>query len=495
MTEFQGADVAQLRAFAMEAAKAAQQLKSTAALLSQAVTSSNAWQGPDAERFRQQWMSQQRPILNKVGFRLLDISKMLRIQADEQDKASSSASLEGSPGGVRAPVDPGPANVPPTGPEDHSQPRYPVSKETKLDKGELEELRRLAKEAANPDNSVKGNDGDVSKLREALEKLSPGQVKQFLDSLSDQELRALGEGVGSSGTGMFDWQGTTPFERQRLLDQLLSKASPEQVERIKAQIPWVQPNGTAKGDAARPEGAEGQEGGNWMTPKSPVVGEHPGKDDVRQGGYGDCVVMAQIGALANNDPNWVKNHVTDNGNGTVSVKLYDSDGEPRWVTVTKDVPADASGREIGAHPTTENAWPAYVEKALTQVYEGDTDGDGENSHGVKDQAYGPGEYRAIEGNYGPDTMKYLTGAGGEQTDDSGKLWEAVDNGKAAIVTTEGKVPDGAPTGYVAGHAFMVAGKDDEGNIILQNPWGPGEPTMTISQGDFDKYFQNATVAK
>ena len=90
-------------------------------------------------------------------------------------------------------------------------------------------------------------------------------------------------------------------------------------------------------------------------------------------------------------------------------------------------------------------------------------------------------------------MKYLSANEVSQTKDSQQLWQAVENGQSAIVTTQGKMPDGAPDGYIPGHAFMVEGMDADGNIVLQNPWGPERTKVVMTPGQFEGMFNDASV--
>lgn len=359
----------------------------------------------------------------------------------------------------------------------------------------MEKLRGLVRDAGENSDFFEGNDKDVRELGDALTALRPAQLDQLLKSLSDDELKQLATGADSDGKGLFNWEGTTPFERHQLLDQLLSKASTEQVDRLKGLIPWAQPNGEAMGDAARPGGADPSTTNQWMNPTAPVIGQEPSKDDVRQGQYGDCVVLAAAGAMINADPGWARDHVTDNDNGTVSVKLFDKNGQEQWVTVTKDLPEDTNGGQLGAKPGQDGNWAAYVEKALAQVYTDDDNRDGTAEGAPPDIAHEPGNYRAIEGNWGPDAFQYLAGPDVERTRDSSVLWTAASEGRPSLVTTLGETPEGAPEGYHSGHAYFVTGTDERGNIILQNPWGPHEPRMTISKDEFGRLFHDATVTR
>jgi hypothetical protein len=225
-----------------------------------------------------------------------------------------------------------------------------------------------------------------------------------------------------------------------------------------------------------------------------VIGLHPGKDDIRQTGYGDCVVLSAAGAMINADSEWARNHVTDNGNGTVSVKLFDSQGQEQWVTVTTDLPANEAGDQKGALPGDNGNWPAYIEKALAQVYTEDDARDGTPPGAPPDIAHGPGNYKAIEGNWGPDAFKYLAGPDVEQTEDAESLWKAAEEGRPALVTTLGDLPDGAPKGYFTGHAYFVTGQDEQGNLLLQNPWSQHYPILSITKEQFEQQYQNASVA-
>lgn len=137
-------------------------------------------------------------------------------------------------------------------------------------------------------------------------------------------------------------------------------------------------------------------------------------------------------------------------------------------------------------------WPAYIEKALAQVYTDDDANDGQDAQRTPDIAQPPGNYRAIEGNYGPDVSAYLTGSEGEQTADADRLWSAAANGQPIVVTTLSEDPVNPPPGYVANHAFFVVGSKD-GLVELQNPWSPGSPHVFMSKDDFESKFDNATI--
>ncbi|MHC6592259.1 hypothetical protein [Arthrobacter sp. C152] len=495
MAGIYGADVAQLRELGKALAASSARLTSTRTALSRDVREAGRWRGADAERFRSEWNGSHSAMLGKVIQALAEAGKAAARHADEQERASGAGGTAGRTSATGGPAGKGGGDSTAeylTGGE-HSVARHPDRGEANLAAPELDRLRGLVRGAASGSNFFMGNDTDVNELRDALAGLKPAQLNQLLESLTDDEIRSLGSGAATDGKGLFNGEGTTPFERQQLLDQLLSKASAEQVDRLKGLIPWAQPDGTAMGDAARPGGPDPSTTNRWMRPDWPVIGQHPGTDDIRQGGYGDCVVLSAAGAMVNADSNWARDHVTDNGNGTVSVLLFDKNGQEQWVTVTSDLPANSYGQQMGAKAGFGGNWPAYVEKALAQVYTEDDSNDGTKEGAPPDKAYPPGNYRAIEGNWGPDAFQYLAGPDVERTRDADVLWSAVSGGKPSLVTTLGETPNGAPAGYHANHAYFVTGTDAQGNIILQNPWGAHEPSMAVSKEDFRRLFSDATV--
>lgn len=497
MAGIYGADIAQLRALGKALTASSARLASARTALSRNVGERGTWKGADAERFRNDWNGTHSLLLGRVIDALADAGKAAARHADEQERASGTGGTADRPSGASGPAGTGAGDSKAeylTGGE-HSVARHPDRGEANLAAPELDRLRGLVRDAASGSNFLVGNDTDVNELRDALAGLKPAQLDQLLESLTDDEIRSLGSGAAGDGKGWFNWEGTTPFERQQLLDQLLSKASAEQVDRLKGLIPWAQPDGTAMGDAARPGGPDPSTSNRWMKPDWPVIGERPSTDDIRQGQYGDCVVLAAAGAMINADSNWARDHVTDNGNGTVSVRLFDKNGQEQWVTVTTDLPANDYGGQLGAGAGFGGNWPAYIEKALAQVYTEDGSTDGTKEGTPPDQAYPPGNYRAIEGNWGPDAFQYLAGPDVELTTDSGALWDAAKEGRPALVTTLGDKPDGAPKGYYASHAYFVTGLDSNGNLLLQNPWSSHQPILTVTPQQFADNYENATVVK
>jgi hypothetical protein len=102
-------------------------------------------------------------------------------------------------------------------------------------------------------------------------------------------------------------------------------------------------------------------------------------DDVHQGFIGDCMLMAALMEIAQQNPKHILNMITDNGQ-TVSVRLY-KEQKPETVTVRKTVlkktkiyslgsalskhRTSKQNRRLGAHGPV--LWPAMIEKAFAKL--------------------------------------------------------------------------------------------------------------------------------
>ena len=104
MTGFIGADTAQLRELAKTFSVAAHRLTTQAKMLSSIVSPLRSWKGPDAARFTQNVNATHVPLLRGAAATLTEFAAQLKVQADEQDKASSSASLGRLPQDSGTPV-------------------------------------------------------------------------------------------------------------------------------------------------------------------------------------------------------------------------------------------------------------------------------------------------------------------------------------------------------------------------------------------------------
>ncbi|MDR1246148.1 MAG: hypothetical protein LBK57_03870 [Clostridiales Family XIII bacterium] len=132
----------------------------------------------------------------------------------------------------------------------------------------------------------------------------------------------------------------------------------------------------------------------------------PSINDIRQGGLGDCYLLAGLASLGNVNPQFIKDCMRDNGDGTVTVRFYNkaeqpaTDGtaqapvtETRYVRVPKTVPQDdkfAKG----------SLWVQMIEKAYAASGLHNNAG---NAPGFKPR------YEDIAGGYSADFLFTLTG--------------------------------------------------------------------------------------
>jgi hypothetical protein len=92
-----GADINELRTLSASMAKSGSSLKSVESTVNSLLQSA-AWKGADGDRFRSEWSSTLRPMLNKASESLRSQSTSLLKHADEQEQASGAGSDAGSAG-------------------------------------------------------------------------------------------------------------------------------------------------------------------------------------------------------------------------------------------------------------------------------------------------------------------------------------------------------------------------------------------------------------
>ena len=269
---------------------------------------------------------------------------------------------------------------------------------------------------------------------------------------------------------------------------------------------------------------------------------------VRQGSLGDCYLLAALGAIVQKDPTFPNKIMKDNGDGTVTIRLYKIDtntsyyttggqrgesvpkainAEAKYIKVDKSVPASAMGKELYAR---DILWVQLIEKAyaaggfpaaLTAKpnYEDIAGGQGKTAYevflGKEAKTYNTTAYTTPEAG-AKGVPKDFTGK--KKTELWGKIKSAFTSGKAVSVGTRkftadetkrakaggGNAGESQLEGIVEEHAYTVTAIDDN-KIVLRNPHNKygraidgtvlkDDPSVTLNQADFYKWFETISVS-
>ena len=232
-------------------------------------------------------------------------------------------------------------------------------------------------------------------------------------------------------------------------------------------------------------------------------------NDINQGSIGDCYFLAALGGIAHTNPNLLRQAITENSNGTYSVRLYRKvETGFLFFTSTSFVPVEVS--VYPNFPGSVNAVDAANPNASANpahAHGGDNNFEGNPELWVRivEKAYAlfRGSYKIIgSGGLGASALETLTGqAHTERVLDDGhraRIIEAVRNGIATEAgTTQSKINNAsaadrqfaAQNSIVGGHAYTVIAADATG-ITVRNPWGTAARNATprLTWAQFDALF-------
>jgi hypothetical protein len=91
----------------------------------------------------------------------------------------------------------------------------------------------------------------------------------------------------------------------------------------------------------------------------------PSMTDVLQGGLADSALLAGIAETALQDPGYINQLITANGDGTYQVEIPNM-FSPIFVTVNNDLPTGAGGAGMAAATSATGLWVGLLEKAAAQ---------------------------------------------------------------------------------------------------------------------------------
>lgn len=227
----------------------------------------------------------------------------------------------------------------------------------------------------------------------------------------------------------------------------------------------------------------------------------PRAADIRQDALGDCYFVATLGAVAQQQPDAIRNMIQFNpGTGNFTVQLHDSSGNPQTVTVTQAELEDNLARLGGS--TADNTgldgpiWPAVAETAYAKIHDSNpADGLTEGYNAIANGGWPQDAMQAITGDRGSE-IRYSEGF--FESEDSaldrmaGQVDAALGNDRPVTLWT---VPEdrslwdkirgneGMQDGLVDNHVYVVEGieknADGEWMVTVRNPWSTN---MNVGEG-------------
>lgn len=209
---------------------------------------------------------------------------------------------------------------------------------------------------------------------------------------------------------------------------------------------------------------------------TPLFSHEPVVNDLKQRMVSNCFMMAATAAIINISPDLLKSCLKDNGDGTVTVRIYDKkkdDGgnkvyTPKYYRVRKTIPRVGVGAASMDLLSAGTLWMQMIEKAFA-------------FHGrIKDGQFTKG-YRSLWYGKGNEFIEMLLGAPTRQQEpftddlDNDVFWHEVchlQENKMVFSTGTLKGVSGI-SGLDSGHAYTVLGGEEingERYIKMRNPY-------------------------
>lgn len=186
--------------------------------------------------------------------------------------------------------------------------------------------------------------------------------------------------------------------------------------------------------------------------------------DINQHGIGDCSALAVLAELAYRFPDFIKSIITNHGDGTFTVAMYDPQGKSVKVRVQSTFLGDNNGIGASSGKNGEANWATVMEKAImkwNKIYQVNPDISGIGSEHVAPLFTGEGNSFAIA----PNNLI------GIQLKQAANLSFA--NNMIVIGGfTQGNVDTGNGAQTVTAHAFsFMQSTDSRALFSMRNPWG------------------------
>lgn len=195
--------------------------------------------------------------------------------------------------------------------------------------------------------------------------------------------------------------------------------------------------------------------------------EDPIPADINQHNIGDCGGIAALASMAYLYPDFIKSIITDNGDKTYTVDMFDPQGIPLKVTLSSAflITKDSGNIAAVSGKRDQACWSTLLEKAIIKynaIYAVDTEIGGIGSHVVPPLFTGEGEsFGFPAGVLNADQLKVMV----ETSLNEGNF----------VVGGFNQVKPIGNTNTVTGHAYTyLLSTDPNALFSMRNPWG-GNP--------------------
>ena len=225
----------------------------------------------------------------------------------------------------------------------------------------------------------------------------------------------------------------------------------------------------------------------------------PVKDDIDQGGVGDCYYLAGLSGIAKQDPQRIRNNVVSFGDGTFGVRFYNNAGAVSYYRVDADLPVLNSGSFTPKYAdlgTGDSMWVPILEKAFAFFRSGANSYASLHGGGMSEP------FRALGTTAAGITNMWVAG---NQNATLLNIRAALLAGKAVSAGTPPVAPtNGCPCvgwpAYTVDSVQVVGGVPV--SITLRNPWsvdgagsdGVNDGYVTATASQFFGYFTSAISA-
>ena len=185
--------------------------------------------------------------------------------------------------------------------------------------------------------------------------------------------------------------------------------------------------------------------------------------DVNQHGIGDCSALAVFASMSYLFPDFIKSIITDNGDKTYTVDMFDPQGQPVEVTVQATFLGDNNGIGAASGKKGEATWATILEKAIMKwnyIYQVNPDISGIGSEHVAPLFTGEGNSFAYYPNsLDPDQMKQVA-----------ELSLAQPMIVIGGFTTNGLLVGNYQTVTAHAYSFFLS-QNTSALFAMRNPWG------------------------